>query len=320
MSALARVIGDALVHKLSERKVGRSGLASVLFADTDSSGSYNNFLNGPSQLLDEAATTVISDLQGVQHPYRALYELQCETDNRLVAASERAIGSERRHGTQFSTSIDTPRILKIGFSGNYKDFIASLLIMYGVAVQAGGNQLPEATELDTASAHESPYWVALLTQNRHAFFGRLFFGQNYYGRFLDEVARDHKIPSWITFWSEGINKYTSGQDRPFEGCTTEAPLLYAKPSRLVSLVRKNPGRCAGQIPLLSADQRSNDAAVALSRDTNGIVGIESNGRFSAGGLLVGIGRAAAVSTLFGSEECRDALLEARLYCDTTGAV
>jgi hypothetical protein len=196
--------------------------------------------------------------------------------------------------------------------------------MYGVAMQDMAGELPTAEEFGVATAEEALHWLALLKQPRQNFSSRYFYGPKYYKRIKQALEETGMIPEWVRNWPEGFDKLLKGEKRPFEGCSTEALLLYRRPQDVIPLTWKSEQRCSGQIATVSPDPDDNKDALRFSAMTSGgIMGIESSGRntgrYSAGGFMMGLGRVASIGTLFTEEETRAALIEVKEYRDAVQA-
>jgi hypothetical protein len=318
LAALARIIGDKIVIKLLDH-TDEDGLGVTVLGSGETSSAYSTFLDGVSSFMDEAADEVSAELKEPKHPYNPLYRLFAETHKQFMEAAAAAEGNATRNGTQldWGDEFTHDRVLRDIFSNNHRHFGASLLIMYGIATQDVAGELPTAEEFRGASAEEGPHWLALLKQGRQPFFSRQFYGREYYRRIKQELEATGVFPDWVTDWSEGLDKFLKGENQPFKGCSTEAPLLYRRPKEVVPLTWKTEKRCSGQIATYARDPEDNNTALRFSQTTGGgLVDIENNGRYSAGGLLIGLGRLAAVETLYANEESRAALIEARQYRGT----
>ena len=152
-----------------------------------------------------------------RHPYRPLYEVLVEAIYRVNDELDKTPESQKRLGTPSKDDTDADRDLCDAFSGNHRDLVANLLIMYGVAMQAESGHLPEASTLVTGAREERSHWLALATQSRRAFFRETVFGQEYYKRALETGE--------FYLWSQGFEAYLNGQDNPFAKCTTESALV-----------------------------------------------------------------------------------------------
>lgn len=316
IAALARVVGDRIVHKLLEH-TDENGLDIAALGSDETPSAYSTFLDGVGSFMDKATNEVLAELKDPDHPYNPLYRLFCETHQQFLDASAAAEGSATRNGTQLDWGdYNSDRALRDIFSNNHRHFGASLLVMYGIAMQDVTGELPTADEFRVASAEEGPHWLALLKQGRQPFFSRQFYGREYYRRIKQELEATGLFPEWVRDWSEGFDKLLKGENEPFEGCSTEAPLLYRRPQDAVPLTWKSEKRCSGQIATYSRLPEDNEEALRFSAMTGGgIMGIEANGSYSAGGLMMGLGRVASIGTLFAGEDTRAALVEAKEYRD-----
>jgi hypothetical protein len=309
IAAISRLIGDRVIHRALSAINEHGPDWPPTFLGSVAYSPYEKLYDGVSRFFDEAVKETITVLKEEGHPYHNLYRLFCTEQQNFNNASNNNIGNEKRAAMAVGSAIDADNTLKNSFSGNYRELIASFLVMNGIAAQTSTSELPDTAALRTHMIEGRDHWIAAASFNRRLF-GNLFYGNTCHRRMITEMDKTHRFPPWITLWGQGFADHMS-QNTAFQGCTAESPLLYSPAQLVTPDAWESAARCAGQFPLTS-DPVSNEAAQELSEAIGGGVTTDA---FSATELVLDLGVDAAGRTLYSDKNCRKSLQQARQACN-----